>query len=100
MSTQSAQYFVPAVNTNEQLVITGPVVLYGIYPTPNTTAGAVTIRDGAAADASGDTVQVCALGLPAAGKTFGPKGILLKKGLTIQHGTGADTCLVVYEARG
>ncbi len=82
--------------TTEQLVISGPCVLYGIFP-ELTTTGTLTIRDGAAADGSGTTKIVCAIGLTQVGKSFGPKGVRFDKGLTIQQSVGTDQCLVQYE---
>lgn len=82
-------------NINEQLVHSGPCILYGIYP-ELTTTGTITVRDGAAADASGTTQHVCAIGLTQTGKDFG--GIRFNKGLTVQLSVGTDISMIVWEA--
>lgn len=85
-----------ANSTGEQLIYSGPCVLYGLYP-ELTTTGTLTVRDGAAADASGATKHVCAIGLTQAGKSFGPKGVFFQKGITIQQSVGTDLTLVQFE---
>ena len=81
----------------EQLIRTGPCIVYGIYP-ELTTTGTITIRDGAAADGSGTVMHVCAIGLTQAGKSFGSaQGVFFSKGLTIQQSVGTDQMLVVWE---
>jgi hypothetical protein len=90
------QGFRPGAVTTEQLVFAGPCVLYGLFP-ELTTTGTLTVRDGAAADGSGTTRHVCAIGLTQAGKGFGPKGVFFTKGLTIQMSVGTDITLVQFE---
>lgn len=84
-----------ANSTGEQLIRTKSGVLWAILP-ELTTTGTITVRDGAAADASGTIIHVCAIGLTQAGKTFW--GFQFLKGLTIQLSVGTDQCAIIWEA--
>lgn len=86
--------FRSANSTGEQLVIVGRVRVWGLLP-ELTTTGTLTIRDGAAADASGTTMHVAAIGLTQQGKDF--EGAVFLKGITIQQSVGTDICGIIYE---
>jgi len=83
-----------AVNT-DQVIFAGRCVLYGLYP-ELTTTGTITITDHASATGTGD-IHVTAIGLLQAGKTFGPKGVIMQKGIVIKQSVGSDQNLVVWE---
>lgn len=94
----AGQGFRTPASTAEQLVHAGPCIVYGISP-DLTTTGTITIRDGAAADASGAVLSVSAIGLTQAGKQFGQaKGVLCQKGLTVQLSVATDLSLISWEA--
>lgn len=82
-------------DTAENVIHTGPCVLYGVYP-ELTTTGTITIRDSATAAGTG-TKHVCAIGLLQAGKNFGG-GVRFAKGLTVQLSVNTDLSLIVWEA--
>lgn len=86
-----------AAVTTEQLIYSGRCLLYAILP-ELTTTGTITVRDGAAADASGSVDHVAAIGLTQLGKDF--KGYLLEKGLTVQLSVATDLSLIVWEPYG
>lgn len=86
-----------AGSTNDQVIYAGRCVLYGIYP-ELTTTGTVEIHDHAST--SDNLIHNCAIGLTQAGKTFGPKGIVMNAGLVIDLSVASDLCLVVWEPLG
>jgi hypothetical protein len=83
-----------ASTTNEQVIFAGRCRLFGIKP-ELTTTGTITIRDGSAADASGATKHVAAIGLLQPGKNF--NGVVMLKGITVQQSVASDQMLVEYE---
>lgn len=84
-------------DTNENVIYAGRCVLFGIYP-ELTTTGTITVRNQpTAAGGAGNVKHVCAIGLLQAGKTFGPKGIILEKGLTVQLSVATDLSAIVWE---
>lgn len=82
-------------STVEQLITNKPAIILAVIP-DNTTAGNVTVRDGAAADGSGTPISVSVAGLTQQGKTFGPYGVRTGLGLTVQLSQAADAVLVVW----
>ena len=85
-------------DTNEHVICAKQCRLMAIRP-ELTTTGTITVRDYAATGGgAGAIVHVCAIGLPQAGKAFGPKGVLMKKGLTIQLSVATDLSAIVWEA--
>ena len=84
-------------DTTENVIHAGRCRLLGIYPELASNTGTVTIRNTATA-AAGTATHICAIGLLAAGKTFGPNGVLLDTGLTVQLSVATDLCAIVWEA--
>jgi len=82
--------------TTDQLIHSGPTILYGIYPEVVTT-GTVEIHDHPST--SDNLIHNMAIGCLTAGKTFGPNGIILGSGLVIDLSAATDICLVVWEPR-
>lgn len=85
-----------AASTNDQIIFAGRCVLYGVYPDVVTT-GTITIADDATA--TGTNITVMAIGLLTAGKTYGPKGILMEKGITLKLSVNTDLSLIVWAPR-
>lgn len=83
-------------DTADNVIHTGRCLLHGVYPELASLAGTVTIRNGAAA--GGTIVHLAAIGVLAAGKSFG--GVLFDKGLTVQlsAGSASERALIVWEA--
>lgn len=95
MSTESANATRTVGDTNENMIFTGPGVLYGIFPELVTT-GTITVRDTATA-AAGTALHICAIGLPQAGKVFGDaRGIRFQKGCSIQLSAASDLSLIKW----
>lgn len=84
-----------AASTGDQVIFAGRMRLYGIYPELAANTGTITMADHATA--TGTDFHVCAIGLLAAGKTFGPGGISLSAGLTIKQSVSTDRMLFVWE---
>lgn len=79
--------------TDETQIATGNCILFGIYPT-TTTTGTVSLAAGVVGAST--AFHVSAIGLTQAGKTFGPFGIKVAGGLTIDMTQIADDVLVVW----
>lgn len=84
-----------ANSTNDQVIYAGRCRLKGVYP-ELTTTGTISIYDDAAAS-TGTLKHVCAIGLTQAGKTFGPDGIVMQKGIVVDQSAGTDISLIVWE---
>jgi len=82
-------------DTAENVISAKPCILYGIYPRLTTT-GTITTRNTATA-AGGAVEHICAIGLTQQGKTFGPKGVIYRTGLTIQLSVASDLCTIAWE---
>lgn len=83
-------------DTNENLVHTGPCLVWNISP-ELTTTGTITLRDApAAGDGSAVVKHVCAIGLTQAGKNLG--GVLFPRGLTVQLSVATDLTGITWEA--
>lgn len=83
-----------AGTTDDQVIYAGRCVLYGIYPELVTT-GVVEIHDHATT--SDALIHTIAIGCLTAGKTFGPKGVIMNAGIVIDLTAATDLCLVVWE---
>lgn len=84
-----------AAATTDQVIFAGRCRLYGIYGELAATTGTITMADHATA--TGTDFHVCAIGMLAAGKTFGPGGISLSAGLVIKQSVSTDRILIVWE---
>jgi hypothetical protein len=93
--SKNPQGFRSAGVITEQLISSKPCWLFGVKP-ELTTTGTITLRDGAAADATGAIKHVCALGLTQQGKDF-PVGVFFQNGLTVQLSVATDLSMIVYE---
>ena len=93
MITSPASYTRLTGPLAETLVTSKRCALLAILPDA-ATAGIVTTRDGQAADGTGVVTSASAVGLPQAGKVFGPFGIQ-QGGLTVTV-PGADVITVVW----
>lgn len=93
--TYAAKYHATAGDTTEHVISANPCILYGVYPALVTT-GTITIRDDVIAD-GGASIQVMAIGLLTAGKTFGPRGIIMTAGLTVQLSAATDLSIIAWE---
>lgn len=96
MNSGTANLSRTAGDTSEHVICAVPCVLYGIYP-ELTTTGTITVRDAAATGGS-NVVHVCAIALLQAGKKFGPKGVRMAAGLTVQLSAATDLSAIVWEA--
>lgn len=90
-----ASYYRHTGTTNETIVFGAGAILHAIIPDA-ATAGTVIVRDQATAAGGTTYVTSQAAALPVAGVTFGPFGIKLLNGLTVQLSNGADKVCIVY----
>jgi len=91
-----AQYTRIAGDTTEHAIMQKRGILFGIVPS-NTTVGTVTIKDAHnVADGTAITMDVAAIGLTQVGKEYGPYGVELTAGLTIQLSSASDSILVIW----
>ena len=82
-------------STSETLIYSGRCILLALLPN-NTTTGTITVRDGGAADGTGATKHVAAIGITQNDLQFGPYGIVMGSGLTVQNSVAGDAVTVVW----
>lgn len=94
LSNTPANYTRLTGTTAETMIATGRVVLLAIIPDATTT-GTVTLRDTASVAAVA-AFSVAAIGLPVAGKQYGPYGVVCGNGLSVQNSVSGDAVIVVW----
>lgn len=85
-----------AAATTDQIIFAGRCILYSMHPELASNTGTVTVADSTTVTGTND-IHVAAIGLLAAGKEFGPRGIRMDFGIVIKQSVTTDRMLIVWE---